>query len=174
MANLLEQLNRCLGATERVLMVLLTSGLIGILCAQVVLRYFFNSPLFWAEDVAVQLLIIISFIGTSYLIYLNKLVRVDLLVLSLPANYRNWLLRVLNLLALTTLGFLCYVATDWIMRPEIRSDVSPTTQIPRWYNYSILVFSFYCMTFHQLIKVISPEKDENNHQPTAEKADKSC
>jgi TRAP-type C4-dicarboxylate transport system permease small subunit len=157
MLKFLETLDHAIGRGERWLMVALTAGLTLILCTQVILRYFFNSPLFWAEEVAVQVLIIISFVGVSYLTYSGKLVRVDFLLTMLKPQRSLVLLRVLDIIGLITLGIMCYFATEWIQRPEIRGDVSPTTQIPRWYNYSILVFSFYCMTWHQAVKVLIPE-----------------
>lgn len=171
MQNLFEKLDRALGGTERYLMIVLTAALTAILCAQVVLRYFFNSPLFWAEEVAVQLLIIITFVGVSYLTFMGKLVRVDFLLLAFSGTKRVWLGRVLDVVSLITLMLLCYVATDWITRPEVRGDVSATTQIPRWYNYSVLVFSFYCMTYHQFVKVLVPEVLED-HQPSASEVSK--
>lgn len=175
MLKVVERFDRYLGGFERALLVLLTAILTAILCSQVILRYFFNSPLFWAEEVSVQLLLMTSFIGVSYLIYLGKLVRVDFLLLMLPVGFRvNVMLRVLDLIALVTLGILCAVATEWILRPEIRGDVSPTTQIPKWYNYAIMVFSFYCMVFHQFVKVLIPETLDDHSLTPAETEEESA
>ncbi|AEY00362.1 putative TRAP-type C4-dicarboxylate transport system small permease [Oceanimonas sp. GK1] len=156
MFNIIKTLDRLLGRLEYGLLVLLTAALTLILSAQVILRYFFSSPLFWAEEVAVQILISASFIGVSYLLFSNKLVRVDFILENLGKPWGNWLHKGLQLLSLLVLLVLCYFATDWILRPEIKADVSPTTQLPRWYNYAVLVVSFYCMAWHQLINLITP------------------
>lgn len=158
MLTQLDSFDSVVGRSERWLMIALTAALTLILCVQVILRYFFNSPLFWAEEVSVQILIIISFLGASYLIHTGKAVRVDFLLNILPAPAAGVLMRVLDLVGLVVLVLLCYFATEWIQRPEIRGDISPTTGIPRWYNYSVLVFSFYCMAFHQLVKLLVPAK----------------
>lgn len=157
MLSLLRKLDRALGMFEYVLLASLMAILTVILTSQVILRYFFNSPLFWAEEVAVQILISASFIGTSYLIYTGRLVRVDFLILMSKGVVRRWAERLLNLTGLLTLLALCYFATDWILRPEVRTDVSPTTQLPRWYNYAVLVVAFYTMAFHMAIRVFKCE-----------------
>ncbi|MCB1756807.1 MAG: TRAP transporter small permease [Gammaproteobacteria bacterium] len=157
MPTLLRTLDRWLGKFEYTLLALLTGLLTLILTAQVILRYFFNSPLFWAEEVAVQILISATFIGVSYLIHTGRLVRVDFLILLSQGALRHWGERALDVVGLLTLIVLCYFATDWIMRPEVRADLSPTTQLPRWYNYAVLVVAFYTMAFHMLIRVIWPE-----------------
>ncbi|WP_221796161.1 TRAP transporter small permease [Oceanobacter mangrovi] len=164
MPGLVNLLDRGLGWTERSLMILLTAAMTLILCAQVILRYFFNAPLFWAEEVSVQLLIMISFMGVSYLVHTGKLVRVDILLLALKPAARIWLLRLLDLVGLICFGILAWYATDWILRPEVKGEVSPTTGIPLWYNYSVLVASIYCMTIHQCVKVLIPET-QDDHQP---------
>lgn len=160
MFTLLRTLDGWLGKAESSFLALLTGILTLILTAQVILRYFFNSPLFWAEEVAVQILISATFIGVSYLIHTGRLVRVDFLLMMLGKGARAGLERALDLVGLITLLALCWFATEWIMRPEVRADLSPTTQLPRWYNYAVLVVAFYTMAFHMLVRVIVPAKGE--------------
>ncbi|GAA3538024.1 hypothetical protein GCM10022394_17070 [Zobellella aerophila] len=112
-----------------------------------------------------QILISATFIGVSYLLYSGKLVRVDFILTVLKAPYAVWLDKILELVALVVLAVLCYYATEWILRPEIKVDVSPTTQLPRWYNYAVLVVSFYFMSWHQFVKVICPTKIAQGEAP---------
>lgn len=154
MIKLIESLDRVVAKIEFAMLIALITALTLILCAQVVLRYLFNSPLFWAEEVAVQILISATFIGVSYLTFSDSLVRVDFILDHLGRFWHNLMVFVLRLVGLATLLVFCFYATEWIMRPEIRSDISPTTGLPRWYNYAVLVGAFYCMAWHMLIKVI--------------------
>ncbi|MCB1622060.1 MAG: TRAP transporter small permease [Thiothrix sp.] len=154
MYEILHKADRVLAKFEYLLLTVLVAALTVILSAQVVLRYFFSSPLFWAEEISVQALIAASFIGVSYLLYAGKLVRVDALLTLFRQPHLDRLLSVLHLVSLLTLLVLCYVSTVWILRPEIRADISPTTQLPRWYNYAILVASFYGMAWHQFVKLV--------------------
>ncbi|HPE59835.1 MAG: TRAP transporter small permease subunit [Thiothrix sp.] len=164
MYEVLRKVDRAVAKFEYLLLTFLVAALTIILSAQVVLRYFFNSPLFWAEEISVQALIAASFIGVSYLLYDSKLVRVDALLGLFRQPGLDRLLTVLNLVSLVTLLVLCYVSTVWILRPEIRADISPTTQLPRWYNYAILVLSFYGMAWHQLVKFIGTARSFRTQQ----------
>lgn len=156
MRTLIRKVDASVARLEYLILMLLMAALTLILTAQVILRYFFSSPLFWAEEVSVQILIATTFIGVSYLLYSAKLVRVDFILLHLNKKL-YWLVeRILQLITLLVLGVICYFATEWILDPMTRIDVSPTTQLPRWYNYALLVFSFYCMVFHQLVKLLLP------------------
>lgn len=161
--HLIAKLDRQIANIEYGLLVLLIGSLTLILTAQVILRYFFSSPLFWAEEIAVQLLISASFIGVSYLTYADKLVRVDFILDLLPKAFRNLLEMLLRVIALATLLLVCYHATEWILRPEIKADISPTTGLPRWYNYAVLVAAFYVMTWHLTIRLITSK----HHAPDA-------
>lgn len=154
MTKLIERLDSWLARVELTVLIGLVTALTLILTAQVILRYVFNSPLFWAEDVSVQILIAVTFIGTSYLAFDDSLVRVDFLLEQLPHRARDALVFLLRLIGFVVLAIFCYYATDWIMRPEIKADISPTTGLPRWYNYAVLVGAFYCLTWHVLVKLL--------------------
>lgn len=165
MLRIINKIDELIGKVEYGLLILLVACLTVILSAQVVLRTFFSSPIFWAEEVSVQILISATFIGVSYLLYSSKLIRVDFILTILKNPYAIWLEKILELVALVVLVILCYYATDWIMRPEIKVDVSPTTQLPRWYNYAVLVVSFYLMSWHQFVKIICPAKIVHSEAP---------
>ena len=62
--------------------------LMGITTLEVVCRYIFNSPTIWAWDVNIQLFGALILIGGSYAYVHNMHVRVDLLVVYLPARAR--------------------------------------------------------------------------------------
>lgn len=156
MSNIILKIDGAIAKTEYVLLSLLIASLTLILSAQVILRYFFSSPLFWAEEVSVQILIASSFIGISYLLYSNQLLKVDFILSNLKQRPQQIILKLLQVVNLIIIVAFCYYGTDWILQPETRVDVSPTTQLPRWYNYAILIASFYCMAIHQLVKIITP------------------
>jgi len=75
---------------------------------EVVSRYIFNRPTIWAWDVNIQLFGAIILIGGSYAYIHNMHVRVDLLVIYLPARVRAFL----NLLT-SMLFFFSYSVLLW-------------------------------------------------------------
>lgn len=156
MFKIILKIDGAIAKVEYLLLSLLIAALTLILSSQVILRYFFSSPLFWAEEVSVQILIAATFIGISYLLYANQLLKVDFIQNSLKKLPLQITQKILQLVTLTIVVIFCYYGTEWILQPETRVDVSPTTQLPRWYNYAILIASFYCMAVHQLVKIITP------------------
>lgn len=153
---MLKKLDNGIAKLEYIIMMLLMSALILILVAQVVLRYFFSSPIFWAEDVAVQILAILTCVGISYLIYANDMIKVDLIHAMLPEKTAALLKRGVDLVALLVMLVVCFYAVQWVMLPENRFVVSATTGLPKQYNHFLMVGSFFLMSWHLLVKVLCP------------------
>ncbi|MGO2511868.1 TRAP transporter small permease [Marinomonas polaris] len=150
MFTLLNWFDDRLAQVEKILLIILTFALVTLLIAQVFLRYVLNSPLFWAEEVAVQVFVAISFFGVSYLIYQKQLVVIDFITLILPTSLRLVIECVFQIISLLTLLVMLVLTFQWITEPMVQNELSPTTQLPRWYNYSVLMFALGAMSFHQL------------------------
>lgn len=152
--SLIQSADRGLAFVERWLAIALTAALTGIMMTQVVLRYFFSAPLFWAEEVAVQLLVFMTLVGLSLLVRGDALIKIDLLSRLLPPQGQKVLSLVFGLLFLGLLGFLAWLGWEWVNRPEVRMEMSATTQLPRWYTYSVLPAAVLAMAFHQLASLL--------------------
>lgn len=154
--NMLNRLDEGIARIEYWMMVALVAALTLILVAQVVLRYFFSSPIFWAEDVAVQILTLASCLGVSYLIYQNDMVKVDFLIALLPEWAVSLFHRLIYLIGFVTLAVVCFYAAEWLLRPENRMLLSSTTGLPKWYNHLGMIVCFHLMALHLLVKLLSP------------------
>ena len=62
-----------------------------LISADVLLRYFFNSPLLFVDEVASFLLVLVIFGGLAYTFQCGAHVRVDLATTQLPPALRAWL-----------------------------------------------------------------------------------
>lgn len=151
----LRLLDSGIARIERWLAMGLTAAIALIMMAQVVLRYFFNAPLFWAEEVAAQLLVFLTLIGISLLLQRQQLVNIDFLPRALSPRKQHLLFVLLGLAMLALTLFFAKLGWQWIQRPDVRLEMGATTQLPRWYNYSVLPAAFACMAFHQLVLIIS-------------------
>lgn len=74
----------------------LVSGLAALIIAvsisvDVLLRYFFNAPLLFVDEVASFLLVLVIFGGLAYTFRMGGHVRVDLVTTHLPPAVRAWL-----------------------------------------------------------------------------------
>ena len=151
---ILERADAALAAAEQVVVVLLTGGITAIMMAQVVLRYFFSAPLFWAEEISVQLLVFASVFGLSLLTRRGDLVSIDFLPRALTPPMRHALMAALGFVMLAMLVYVATLAWGWISRPEVRLELSATTQLPRWFTYAVLPVGLACMAVHQACAIL--------------------
>lgn len=70
---------------------LATLAIAVFISADVLLRYFFNSPLLFVDEVASFLLVLVIFGGLAYTFLMGGHVRVDLFTTHLPPALRAWL-----------------------------------------------------------------------------------
>ena len=154
MYELIQRIDRGLAAAERGLVIALTAAIAGIMMVQVVMRYFFSAPIFWAEEISVQLLVFVTLFGLSLLVQRQQLVSIDFLPRALPDRARHALLALLGLAMLALAIFLAVLGWQWVTRPEVRMELGATTQLPRWYNFSALPLAMVLMAWHQFAAVL--------------------
>lgn len=145
----IDAIDSRLAQAERALLIGVCAALVLLMMAQVVLRYVFSAPLFWAEEAAVQLLVVLTLFGLSLLVRQRQLIAIDLLPSALPVRLRHVLAAVLAALMLALLCFIAALGWDWVARPDVRLEIGATLRLPRWINYSLLPLAFSCMAWHQ-------------------------
>lgn len=150
----IQTLDKRLAQVEQVLVIALTAAMTGIMMAQVVMRYFFSAPIFWAEEISVQLLVFTTLFGLSLLVQKSQLVTIDFLPQALPPRARHALMALLGTVMLALFVFFAWLGWDWVNRPDVRLELGATTQLPRWYNFSALPLAFALMAWHQLAAVL--------------------
>lgn len=155
MIGFLKKADDYLAAAEKVLLSFFTGVLVLILMTQVILRYGFSRPLFWAEEISVQLLVFITLIGLSLLLKTRQMIAIDMIIGALPHIVKKGLSILLQILGLLVILFFAYEGTLWILRPEVRMELSPTTRLPIWINYAMFPITFYGMTFHMVAGLVS-------------------
>jgi TRAP-type C4-dicarboxylate transport system permease small subunit len=154
MYETIQKADQGLAATERVLVIVLTGAIAAVMMTQVVMRYFFSAPIFWAEEISVQMLVFATLFGLSLLVHHGQLVTIDFLPNALRPRARHGLMAVLGLVMLALFGFVSWLGWDWISRPEVRIELGATTQLPRWYNYAVLPVAVAIMCWHQFSAIL--------------------
>lgn len=152
--DLVERADATLAAAERVAVILLIGAITAIMMTQVVLRYFFRAPLFWAEEISVQFLVFVSIFGLSLLTRMGDLVSIDFVPRAFSGRAKHVLMAILGLVMLGMIAFIAWLGWDWIARPDVRIELSATTQLPRWYTYALLPVGLSCMSIHQAAAVL--------------------
>jgi len=154
MYETIQKADKGLAVIERGLVITLTGAIAAIMMLQVVMRYFFSAPIFWAEEISVQMLVFATLFGLSLLVHHNQLVTIDFLPNALRPRARHALAAALGLVTLALFVFMSWLGWEWISRPEVRIELGATTQLPRWYNYAVLPLAVAIMSWHQFAAIL--------------------
>lgn len=104
--------------------------------ANIFTRYLFNTPIYWAEEVATSLFIWTVFIGSAYAYRIHAHLGVDILVKLLPEKAKKGTQFVVDIIEIAVLAMLFYVSAQYVMNSWHR--VTDVLMMPRWY-FSIAV-----------------------------------
>jgi len=154
----LRLLDALVAQIEGILVRVICLALTLILMAQVVLRYGFSRPIFWAEEISVKLLVFMTLFGVGLLIHKQQLIAIDIVSSRIRGRAKACLELLLCVVATVVVGAVAVEATQWVLRPEVQVELSPTTQLPIWYSYAMLPTAFYFMLVHQITALVTLTK----------------
>lgn len=106
-----------------------------VLFANVVLRYVFLSPISWAEELSIYLVIWIVFIGGSVLVRTGGHITVDLLPRALGPALRRALHALVLVLALGFFAVLFHYGLSHTLRVMAAGQRTPIMLAPMWLTY---------------------------------------
>jgi TRAP-type C4-dicarboxylate transport system permease small subunit len=168
MGSLSKQINRLLHAAIAVCLTCMAT----FVFANVILRYFFNEGLTWAEEASRYLFIWLIFLGAIVAYQENVHLGVDTLVKKLSINGRRKLFIINNIILVITMG-LCVHGT-WKMTVLTGDQVSSSMQIPLALVY---VSGFICsasmvlISLHNLYRLITGKMSDSELVMTSDNED---
>ena len=101
----------------------------------VVLRYVFQSPIFWAEELVRYLMVWVIFVGGSQATKKGGHVAVDAVTRLLSRKANDRLALAVNIFALGFLGVLFWYSGEQVLRVRAAAQTSPALEIPMWLVY---------------------------------------
>ncbi len=117
--------------------------LVVVISISVLLRYVFNRPLEWTEELISFVFVWLSFLGAAVVAAKRRHVAVDFITDRFTPAMKFWIQFVINILIMVLLAVMA-ISTIYIL-PTMR-HVTVTLEIPRyWYNIPILIASVYMM-----------------------------
>lgn len=138
---------------ELMLAIFAMLGVIIILTAQVLFRYVLQNPIFFAEEVALILLIIATFTGLSLLVAKEQLVGIELIGPKLSTNSHMHLNMGIKIFTTLTSGVLAILAIKYITTPWVWFERFATVPLPRASLYTIIAIELCLATFHQFVLI---------------------
>lgn len=133
----------------KVLIVLFTT----LLVVNVTLRYGLNSPLYFAEELAVYILIWMAFLAISVSLHENMQIRLTLVTDILPTKVRRAVAVLVDVLVAGMLAVILWYAVIWIRSPSVEFELAITLGMGKTPFYAII--PIFCATalFHSVARL---------------------
>ena len=126
-----------------------------LVVAQVVMRYVFNSPLVWSEELAVYIMVWLTFIGSVICMRDNEHIEVTILVDYLPRALQRVAFIFSRLVSAIFWLIVAYYGFELVM--ENRVVTSAANQLNMGLVYSILPLCSIGMLFYIIRSVVKGE-----------------
>ncbi len=104
--------------------------LIGVTFGGAIMRYVFNSPFAWQEEVQLMLIVWIVFFGGRYAFAAGNHCAIDVLVELFPKKVQRYLSLVILALTLIALGYTAWQSCSYILQMYQTNRVTNMLRIP--------------------------------------------
>ncbi len=133
---------------------ILLTGMVVVVFANVVARYFLNAAIGWSEEVSRFMFIWVAFLGSVLAFRRGEHLGLDLLVKSLPRTAAHVVLLTGDLLVVAALVYLTKGGIEMTADSLESGWVSSAVPIPYGYVYLVVPVSFALMLVDALLKTI--------------------
>ena len=106
-----------------------------LLFVNVVMRYVFLLPIYWAEELVRYLMVWMIFIGASQVTKFGGHVAVDIVPRFLSKRANTILAITVNLICILFCILLVYFSSKQMLRVKIAHQISPAMEVPMWIAY---------------------------------------
>lgn len=125
--------------------------LVAVTFLGVIMRYFFNAPFVWLEEVQLLCFIWLIFFGSPVVVRNGGHVAIDIVVDMMPEKLAKIVIHIATIVLILVVGFMCYQGILLIMQHQRTGRVSNILDIPYVVIYSAMPISFMLFILNLLI-----------------------
>jgi C4-dicarboxylate transporter DctQ subunit len=125
-----------------------------LLFLNVVLRYVFLLPIYWAEELSRYLMVWMIFIGASQVTLRGGHIAVDIVPRLISKRANTALSFLVNFLCIFFSVLLAYFSYKQMMRVKLAHQVSPAMELPMWIAYLAIPLGTVLMLFRYIQQII--------------------
>ena len=155
MAKVFSQLILLVQRLEEALLALLLTSMIGIAAAQVVLRNFFDSGLYWGDSAVRVMVLWLAMLGAMVASRHDEHIRIDIAGRYLPLGLRPYVARMVNLFTCAVLVLFTWYSIDFV-RYEYEDGTIAFGSIPSWVCEVIMPVGAGVMALRYALLTIRP------------------
>ena len=141
-------------ATLHMIMGVATIGFTGLVFVQVVVRYFFNAPLFGVEEVATYLAVWLYFAGSAYGVYRHNHISASIMdVLVRKQLVRDLVALIVALISIAVTAYMFWICWKYFIWSVERVPRSPELKMPLGFVHVSMVFGLALMLFYYTLEI---------------------
>ncbi len=174
--GLLNKINKYIGMFEVFVLISCVITMAVILIGNVFSRQLFNNSWKFAEEVGQFLVVIITFIGTSYAARKGKHIRMSALYDILPEKGKKILTLLVSSVTSISMFYVTYLSFRYAMSMKHLGRVSPALQMPMYLIILLVTLGFFLTALQYLIIFIAniSEKEVHLGSEVEEWSDTKC
>ncbi len=155
--SLFEKINHYIGlivnAVEVSVMVFCVAALAILLIANVFARSFFQS-IYFAEEVSVFLVLLITFTGVSYGVRKARHIRMGAFLDSMPSKMEKVFIIIISLISAVVLAIMTWASWKYLMNAFDRGHMTQALRVPKWTFYVVIPVGFGLATIQYIRTII--------------------
>lgn len=155
--NLFEKFNHYMGlvvnAVEVTVMVVCVAALAVLLIVNVFARTFFQS-LYFAEEISVFLVLLITFTGVSYGVRKARHIRMGAFLDAMPATMEKVFIIIISLVSAVVLGIMTWASWEYLLNALNQGHMSQALRVPKWIFYVVIPIGFGLATIQYIRTII--------------------
>ncbi|MCB2215800.1 MAG: TRAP transporter small permease [Desulfobulbaceae bacterium] len=141
----LRRINRVIGkavnAVEVAVLVICVAALAILLMVNVAARTFFQS-IYFAEEISMFLVMLITFTGVSYGVRKARHIRMGAFLDAMPPKMEKVFIIFISLVSAIVMAIMAYASWEYLINAMSRSHMTPALRMPKWIFYVIVPIGF--------------------------------
>ncbi len=141
----LRRVNRAIGtvvnAVEVSVLVVCVAALAVLLMANVAARTFFQS-IYFAEEISMFLVMLITFTGVSYGVRKARHIRMGAFLDAMPPKMEKVFIIVISLVSAIVMAMMAWASWEYLINAMSRGHMTPALRLPKWIFYVIIPIGF--------------------------------
>jgi TRAP-type C4-dicarboxylate transport system permease small subunit len=152
MINRIQKFNhsagRVINALEVSILVFCVAALAILLIVNVFARTFFQS-IYFAEEVAKFLVILITFAGLSYAVRKARHIRMGAFLDAMPPKLEKIFIIIISLISAVVMAIMAWASWEYLQNAMAQKHMTPALRVPKWTFYVIIPvgFSLACIQY---------------------------
>ena len=154
---------------EKIMAVILMGTMLLSIALGVAFRYVLGNPLTWSDELAIYMLIWLTFLGGSMSVKTGRASSLDLVFDRMNLLWKKIFLFVGHLVVIIFTVVVVYMAIKWVSNPSIKTQLSPGLKISMFLPYLAVPFGLACMMIHSISHLANSLKySEEQQEPVTE------